>query len=131
MDAVTKSMPNQPLICLVEDDHAVRWALGMSLRSSGWRCHPFASAEEFLGAPQIEACDCLVTDLNMPGMNGAELLETIRLRDPHLPVVAMTAAPGSSLVKRALQCGISALLIKPFQDDVLLAAIATALALVG
>ena len=121
-------MPDSPLICLVEDDDGVRLALHLLLRSHGWRCQPFASAEEFLAAPQVASCNCLITDLNMVGMNGAELVEELRLRDSRVPVVAITADPDSKLVKRARRCGISALLIKPFQGGALLMAVHAAIA---
>jgi FixJ family two-component response regulator len=127
MDTLLKSVPPAPLVCIVEDDEGVRIALKALLRSYGWRCETFGSAEEFMAAPAVARCACLVTDLHMQGMNGADLLEMLRTQGSRVPAIAITAIPKSALIDRALRCGISALLLKPFQDEALKSAVDAAL----
>ncbi len=103
-------------------------AIKALLRSYGWQCEAFGSAREFLAAPAATQCACLITDLHMRGMSGADLLENLRTRGSKIPAVAITAIPESTQIERVRRCGIAALLIKPFQDEALKSAVEAALA---
>lgn len=121
--AFNKSMNNtSPTIFIVDDDEAVRFAISLLVQTCGWDPECYASAEEFLLAytPQIKKA-CLVLDLIMPGMSGAELIEKL-LTDPDLilPIIVITAFPDDILATRAREAGARAILKKPFNDQLLI-----------
>ena len=108
-------------VYIVDDDAAVRSALGLLARSCGWTPCPFDSAQAFLDQYQPDNESCLLLDLNMPGMNGAELCEALRTRESQLPVFIVTAHQDTPLANRALKAGARAVLAKPVDSDELLA----------
>ena len=66
-------MSEDPMIAIIDDDEAVRVATESLVRSLGFGTSTFASAEEFLRSPRLRDAACLITDVQMPGMSGAEL----------------------------------------------------------
>lgn len=110
-------------LVVVDDDEDVRTALRRLLRSMGHDVQLFASAEEYEDRP-TEA-DCLIVDLRLPGLNGFELRDRLRLRGSLIPIVFITGdggpSPGDTM---AQACTPS--LAKPFNDSDLLAAITRA-----
>ena len=115
-------------IAIVDDDASVRQALGSLVRSLGHHAALFDSAEQFLDAASIEARSVVVTDVQMPGMNGIELQERLR-RDGHgVPVIFITAFPEEALRRRAMAGGATCFLAKPFEGDAMIRCIETALA---
>jgi FixJ family two-component response regulator len=110
-----------PLVFIVDDDEAVRLAIGMLVESCGWRAWPCASAEEFLAMPVAdEDCACLLLDLDMPGMTGADLLERLEAESRWLPTIVVTGFVDSLLAARARRPGVRAILKKPFNDQLLI-----------
>src|SRR3954466_7941773 len=81
-------------LVVVDDDEDVRTALRRLLRSMGHEVRVFASAEEYEACPVL--ADCLIVDLRLPGLNGFELLERLRLRGSSIPVVFITGDGGPS-----------------------------------
>lgn len=120
-------MQSPPLIAVVEDGSSVRKALARLLRASGLGADTYSSGEEFLQAMPDRAPDCLLLDLQLPGLNG--LVVQLRLRQSGLkvPVVFITAMEGLELREQALQSGAVAWLRKPVDDQVLLNTINLAL----
>jgi len=110
-----------PKIYIIDDDEAVRFAISMLVGTFGWEAQCFASTEEFLQfpCPEGERC-CLVLDLNMPGMNGADLLDNLNAAGRWLPVIVVTSFPDGPLAGRARRAGARAVLRKPFSDQHLL-----------
>ena len=78
-------------VLLVEDDRALREALADTLVLAGHDYAAVGSAEEALQAVGREAFSLVVSDVNMPGMDGHQLLGLLRARQPQLPVLLMTA----------------------------------------
>lgn len=117
-----------PIIAVVDDDEAVRAAVRLLLISYGWQVQVFASAGEFLDASTRHPPDCLVLDLNMPGMSGAELLEALSARGTELPSVVISGESESTLAIRARASGAKAILAKPFRDEDFHSSVARALA---
>ena len=66
-------MPKRKLISLVEDDEPFRESMQKLMGTLGYTVEAFPSAAKFLGSPTLANTDCLVTDVNMPGMTGLEL----------------------------------------------------------
>ena len=105
-------------IHIVDDDEAVRFALRMLVESCGWQARVYGSAAEYLGAPLPAAGPaCLVLDLDMPGMNGVELLQQLTAERRALPTVVITGFADSPLAARARHAGVRTLLKKPFGDQ--------------
>jgi FixJ family two-component response regulator len=94
-----------PVISIVDDDEAVRLALRSLVRSLGYVSNVFASAEEFLGSSQLNETSCLISDIQMPGMNGIELQNRLRILDCSTPVIFVTAFPDDRSRARALEAG--------------------------
>jgi len=107
----------RPLIFIVDDDEAVRNALILLANARGWNVLAFDSAEDFLARAPEQADGrpmCLVLDLQMPGMSGAELQERLQRRDHRLPTLILSAWPDGHLARRALAAGACAVIGKPF-----------------
>lgn len=111
-------------ILLVEDDHALREALGDTLEVGGYAYRAVASAEAALQALREEAFSLVVSDVNMPGMDGHELLSVIRQRYPQVPVLLMTAFGAIEHAVQAMRQGAVDYLLKPFEPKALLNLIA-------
>lgn len=114
------------IIHIVDDDEGVRSSLSILARSFGWRTRLFASARAFLDVLAEEDPSCLLLDLNMPEINGAELMEVLSDRRAAFPVIAITGQPQSSLVARARAAGARLVLHKPFLSEDLKSAVDSA-----
>jgi len=111
-------------ICIIDDDESVRRALRRLLRSVGLDVETFATAEEFLQAPAQPAPDYLVLDVHLPGLSGLELQARLKTEGRHIPIVFITAYAEECVREQALRAGAIAFLQKPFDEQVLLAAVA-------
>jgi len=116
------SYPDQKFssIAIVDDDAAVRVGLRSLLRSYGYAVDVYECAAALLAGGAFNQHHCIITDLQMPGMSGIELLEQLRREGKQLPVILMTAFPEAALRKRAFQSGASCFLSKPFEANELL-----------
>ncbi len=116
---------NQPhQVLLVEDDPDLREAISVTLTLGKVPFQAFECAEDALDLLSHEATSLLVTDFRLPGMNGLQLLQEARRRNPQLPVVVMTAYADTQLAVQALKGGARDFLIKPFMPQQLLEVIA-------
>jgi FixJ family two-component response regulator len=116
-----------PLIAIVDDDESFRRAAGSLIRSLGYGVEPFASAEAFLESDLIAETDCLITDVQMPGMTGIELQDKLIAQGNRLPVIFVTAFPETEARRRALTAGAIGFLGKPFNDQKLIGFLSEAL----
>ncbi|MDB4891157.1 MAG: Transcriptional regulatory protein zraR [Gemmatimonadetes bacterium] len=115
-------------IAIVEDDQGVRTALEQLLRSAGYKVRSFASAEEFLQAGLGGDVDCLVADINLPGITGVALVQRLAVEGGGLPAVIMTGRDDLNTITLIRQAGPIPCLRKPFTDDDLFDAIQSAMA---
>jgi FixJ family two-component response regulator len=115
-------------VALVDDDESVRKAVGRLLRSACRDVRVYASGYELLEDLASHLPDCVVLDMYMPAMNGLDVQAALAQRCPGLPVVFITAHDDAVAEQRALDAGASAFLHKPFTEQHLLKAIATAAA---
>ena len=117
-----------PMISVVDDDISVRKSLDRLIRSAGLEVCVFATAEEFLSSPQARKTDCLILDVQLPGMSGTELLHHLNLHKFNLPVIFITAHKSDeAALSEAASDWTVAYLIKPFSGDELLDAVNAAL----
>jgi FixJ family two-component response regulator len=117
----------EPLIAVIDDDEPFRLALVDSLCSLGYRARGFASAEEFFAASGEISCDCVITDIHMPGMSGFDLKRLLMDRAWRVPVIMITARGEPGLEARAAASGAVCLLRKPFGADALIGCLEKAL----
>ena len=101
-------------ILLVEDDRALREALEDSLALSGYSCVAVADAEQALRALNQQVFSLMLSDINMPGMDGQDLLREVNARVPGMPVVLMTAYGDVQGAVQAMREGAVDYLLKPF-----------------
>lgn len=97
------------------------------LRSAGYRCAIFYSAEEFLASASLRDIHCMLLDVRMPGMSGIDLHQTLRRMSCEIPVIYVSAAHDTGSREQAHAQGAVAFLTKTFADDDLLNAIQGAL----
>lgn len=106
-----------PTIFIVDDDEAVRGALRMLVMSFGWSASAYESGQAFFHALRRVTPDCILLDLDMPGMNGAEVQESLRAQGIEIPVIIITGQKNPQLLARARAAGALGMLSKPFQDE--------------
>ncbi|MER0044635.1 MULTISPECIES: sigma-54 dependent transcriptional regulator [unclassified Pseudomonas] len=111
-------------VLLVEDDRALREALADTLELGGHDYRAVDCAEAALLAIGQEPFGLVVSDVNMPGMDGHQLLCAIRERQPQLPVLLMTAFGAVERAVEAMRRGAADYLVKPFEPRTLLALVA-------
>jgi FixJ family two-component response regulator len=117
-----------PVISIVDDDESIREATKSLVRSLGYKAMTFGSAEEFLESPYVAATSCLITDVQMPGLNGVELQDRLIADGHSMPVIFVTGFPDEELQGQVLKSGAIGYLRKPCDDDRLVAYIDAALA---
>lgn len=111
-------MHGRPRICLIDDDILVLDALSLGLSDCGFNVVTAPGAAAGLDIVTREGADLIVTDINMPGTGGAELIREARARWPELPVIAITGASihgGRDVADVARELGAVASLVKPFR----------------
>jgi FixJ family two-component response regulator len=120
-------VPVTQSIAVVDDDESVRIAVTGLLRSLGYRARSFSSAEEFLACVEPDMFDCLITDIQMPGMSGLELQKHLAAAGCRLPVIMITARPDPAIEQKALAAGAVSVIRKPFEAAALISALQSAL----
>ncbi|MTH77926.1 response regulator transcription factor [Paracoccus aestuariivivens] len=121
-------MDVSPHIAIVDDDDAIRYALSSLLRSEDFSVSLFDSAEAFLQSLANQLPQCLLTDIQLPGLSGLDLQFRMRAEQPLLPVLVMTAFPEDKLRDQALAAGAVCFLRKPFDNCALLGCLRRAIA---
>ncbi|MDM0015366.1 response regulator [Variovorax sp. J22P168] len=120
--------PNEgALICVVDDDSAVRSGLVRLLEAEGWACAAYASASEYLGDPPRREVACILLDIQMPGISGPQLHERLLERGSTPAVIFLTGRGNLSAGIDAMKHGAADFLEKPADSVVLLAAVRRAL----
>ena len=115
-------------VFIVDDDPAVRDALGLLLGVRGYRTAMFASGEAFLQAWRPDWAGCLLVDIRMHGMDGLSLQRELNTRGCRIPVIIVTGHGDVSMARAAFKADAVDFLEKPFDDAKLIAAIDEALA---
>ena len=110
---------SKPLIAIVDDDESVCRAVKRLVRSVSMEAETFKSGQEFLdlldAMPSFHP-DCLVLDVQMPGLNGLDVQDCLSKRGNMVPVVFITAHDEVGVREKALRSGAIAFLRKPFND---------------
>jgi FixJ family two-component response regulator len=118
---------NIPVISIIDDDELVRGAVKDLVRSLGYVATTYSSAEEYLRSDGVRNTSCLITDVQMPGMSGADLQTHLMAKGDTTPFIFMTAFANERTRTRVLQAGAFGYLQKPFDNDTLIECLETAL----
>lgn len=121
-------MSADPVIHVIDDDESVRRSLDFLLRAAGHKTCTYETALAFLNALPDVASGCIVTDVKMPEVSGVDLLKRLRTLHVRLPVIVITGHADVPMAVEAMKNGAIDFLEKPFDDEVLLASVRTALA---
>jgi FixJ family two-component response regulator len=121
-------MTNEPTVFIVDDDDAVRRFLTGLIQSIDLAVEVYASAKDFLDAYQPGRPGCLLLDVRMPGMSGLELQRELAERSVELPVVILTGHGNVPVAVQAMKAGAVDFIEKPFNNELLLDRIQTAVA---
>jgi FixJ family two-component response regulator len=120
----------KPLIVIVDDDESVCRAIKRLVRSLEMEADTFTSGQAFIdliqAMPSFHA-DCVVLDVQMPGMNGLEVQEQLAKSRYQVPVIFITAHDEVGVREKALAAGAVAFLRKPFQDELFMKTLREAL----
>ncbi len=108
------------VITIIDDDESVREATKSLVRSLGYKAAVFASAEEYLQSERLDDSSCLITDLHMPGMSGADLQDRLIADGRQIPMIFMTAYYEEKVRDRVIDAGAYGFLRKPFNDESLI-----------
>jgi FixJ family two-component response regulator len=115
------------VVSVVDDDESVRESLPDLLREFGFEPRAFSSAAEFLSSNYVNRTECLILDIAMPNMSGLELQRELQLRGQKIPIIFITAQTDGTVRARAIEQGAVSVLLKPFNETDLLAAVKAAL----
>ena len=113
------------IVFVVDDDISVRESLELLLKTAGWRTETFESAKAFLSRPRPTIPCCLVLDVSLPGLSGLDLQKQLTERT-EMPIIFITGYGDVPMTVQAMKAGAVEFLTKPFKEDVLLAAIQSA-----
>ena len=118
-------MPNGSIL-VIDDEAEIRESLELLLSSEGYSVTSAETGESGLARLEQEPYDLLLLDVSLPGRNGLDLLRDIRQRDPHLPIVLITAYGSIDMARQAFKSGAQDYITKPWSNDELLAQVALA-----
>ncbi len=116
-----------PVVFVVDDDPSMREALNGLFRSVGLRVELFGSATELLKAKLPEVASCLVLDIRLPTRSGLDFQSELTKSEIRIPIIFITAHGDVPMSVRAMKAGAVDFLTKPFRDQDLLDAVATAI----
>lgn len=120
-------MKTYPLISVVDDDESVRESLPGLLKEFGFSARAFSSAEDFLTSDALSKTDCLILDIAMPGMSGADLQLELKQRQAQIRIIFITAHGDEAICRQLMERGAVECLQKPFTDTALRTALDAAL----
>ena len=103
-------------ILVVDDSGTVRQQVSMALKQAGFAIVEAADGQEALAAIEANQIDMVVCDVNMPNLNGLEMVERVKRKPEHksLPILMLTTEGQPSMIKRAKEAGAVGWIVKPF-----------------
>jgi FixJ family two-component response regulator len=115
------------VISIVDDDEQVRVALGRLMKAHGFLVETFESGGDLLSSQHLAQTDCLIADVQMPGMSGLELHGRLIAASLAIPTILITGHPDDHVRSRALRAGVFRYLTKPVDGADLLVCVRSAL----
>jgi two-component system response regulator FixJ len=120
---------SEGVVHVIDDDQAMRDSLAFLMDSADLAARTYDSALAFLDRLAEAESGCILTDVRMPEMSGLELIARLKELGVALPVVVMTGHADVPLAIQAMKAGVHDFIEKPFDDEVLLGAVRSALAI--
>jgi two-component system, LuxR family, response regulator FixJ len=121
-------MPSdQATVHVIDDDEAVRESLAFMLGTAGINVQTYESATAFLNVASSVRAGCVITDVRMPELSGIDLLRRLQELKCAVPVIVITGHGDVPLAVEAMKIGAADFLEKPFDDEVLLSSVRSAL----
>lgn len=117
----------QAAVFIVDDDASLRRALQRLIKSAGYMCETYDSAQAFLEGEKAGSPCCLILDVQMPGLSGLDLQKEMINRNMYMPLIFLTGHGTIPMSVRAMKSGAADFLTKPVDEQQLFAAIAAAL----
>jgi|SRR5215467_16266531 len=115
------------MISIIDDDEFMLDAVRNLVRSLGYSAAVFSSAEDYLRSDYLRDSACVIADMQMPGMTGADLQNRLIADGLRTPIIFMTAYSDERVQKRVMDAGAVGFLNKPFDDECLIKCINEAL----
>jgi two-component system, LuxR family, response regulator FixJ len=117
----------QRMVHVIDDDEALRESLAFLLRAAQLEVKSYSSAKAFLDTLPDESLGCVITDVRMPDISGIDLLRRLKELKIGVPVIVVTGHGDVALAVEAMKIGAADFFEKPFDDDLLLASVRSAL----
>ena len=117
----------EPIVCIIDDDEAIRESLRLLLYAGGLTSFVYESADNFLAEKEHPTFDCMLLDMRMPGTDGLELFKILNRKHLPYPVIFITGHGDIPLAVSAIKLGAYDFLTKPFQDGELLEKVKSAI----
>ena len=114
-------------VFVIDDDANVRASLQGLLKSAGLRSECFETAEQFLEREASDGPSCLILDVSLPGISGLDFQQKMRTSGRNIPIIFITGHGDIPMTVKAMKSGALEFLTKPFDDQMLLTAVAQAL----
>ena len=127
MQIMTEALETEPIVFVVDDDPSMLQALANLFRSVGLRAEVFGSARELLESELPDVASCLVLDIRLPGPSGLDFQAELAKADIQIPIIFMTGHGDIPMTVKAMKAGAIDFLTKPFRDQDMLDAVATAI----
>jgi FixJ family two-component response regulator len=115
------------VVAVVDDDQGIQQSLEYLLESADYAVRLFSTATALLDSGSLSEIDCLISDIDMPGMDGFELVRQVHAARPHLPIILITGYPDRLVRLPPLAGSTPRLFTKPFQGHELLQAVSDTL----
>jgi len=120
-------MSQEPIVCIIDDDEAIRESLRLLLYAGGLSSFVYESGDSFLEEDEHPTFDCMLLDMRMPGTDGLELFKILNRKHLPYPVIFITGHGDIPLAVSAIKLGAYDFLTKPFQDGELLEKVRSAI----
>jgi FixJ family two-component response regulator len=120
-------MNEDGIVFVIDHDHSARIGLTSLLRTAGYNIREFASVNEFLDVLNPDVSGCIILDATMPGLSGEELLEELKARGVHLPIIVVSCDDATETRRNAAKMKAVAFYRKPVDGAALLDAVNWAL----
>src|ERR1700733_16068442 len=112
---------NDFLVHVVDNDLGILSSIHDIFTSAQIPVRTYNSAEEFIKQPYPSAAPCLILDLRMPGMSGLELIELLRARNIHMPIIVLSSHGDIPAVVQSMKLGVAEFMEKPAEPNLLIA----------
>ena len=120
-------MKQEPIVCIVDDDEAIRESLRLLLYADGLHSCAYESGDAFLAHGLSQDIECMLLDIRMPGTDGLELFRILSRKHLAFPVIFITGHGDIPLAVSAIKLGAFDFLTKPFQEGELIEKVRSAL----